>query len=476
MDPRKNPFLPRLVATRVIAGAAFVLGATAVQAGPVSTKQAAADFHQNIQPLLVQYCYDCHGDGNHKGNVAFDDLGSDQEMLANSKLWNAALKNVRAGLMPPDDGPRPSAAEVERLANWIKFGAFGLDPANPDPGRVTVRRLNRIEYRNTVRDLMGIDFNSEAEFPPDDTGHGFDNIGDALSISPLLLEKYLQAAEEVANTAVPKVARVLAVRSVTGRDFLREDGSHAPDQMPVGKPAHVSHTYTVKDTEDYRIVAEIQVKGSFDFDPNHCNLIMTVDGENRHQEEVIWSENKTIHIDLPAHLTAGDHVVAFEMQPLEPIPTPKQLPFQPGGGVAVPAGPRSNGAPGRANDAPVAAAAAAPVAPPVVPATPEVAATPAVAPAPGAAVAAAGVPLVLPNPADVALDPAIPAGLKVAPVAARTAARLDLHIASVQINGPAAEKYWIAPENYSRVFPQPEAPTEPKARTAYARDVLRRFA
>ncbi len=455
-----RPFVWLNLTALVVFAGSTLLGADA--------KQTAVNFHRDIKPLLANYCYDCHGDGSHKGKVAFDEL-SDADLQAKPDLWLAVLKNVRAGMMPPDDGPRPTPEEVTRLADWIKFQALGLDTANPDPGRVTVRRLNRIEYRNTIRELMGTDFNSEAEFPPDDTGHGFDNIGDALSISPLHLEKYLQAAEQIANTAVPKVAKVLAVRSAAGRDFLRKDGSRAPDQMPVGKAELVSHTYTITDTEDYRIVAELGVRGSFDFDPNHCNLIMTVDGEKRHQEEVIWSENKTIHIDLSAHLTAGDHVVAFEIQPLEPIPTPKQLPFQRGGGVPVPAGPRSNGAPGRANDVPVAAAAAAPdtpVAPASVPATPT----------PGAAIVAAAVPPAILDAADVALDPAVPAGLKVAPVAARTAARLDLRIASVQINGPAAEKYWIAPENHSRFFPKGAAPAEPKARDDYAREVLRSFA
>ena len=82
---------------------------------------------------------------------------------------------------------------------------FQTDPHNPDPGRVTVRRLNRVEYRNTVRDLMGVDFNTEKEFPADDTGHGFDNIGDVLTLSPMLLEKYLAAAKTVVTKAVPAV-------------------------------------------------------------------------------------------------------------------------------------------------------------------------------------------------------------------------------------------------------------------------------
>ena len=125
------------------------------------------------------------------------------------------LKNVRAGIMPPAGKPRPTEKEVGLLADWIKRDVFGVDPHDPDPGRVTIRRLNRVEYRNTVRDLTGFDFKAEEEFPPDDTGYGFDTIGEVLSVSPLLLEKYMQAAESIVAAAVPTVSRVVAERNVS---------------------------------------------------------------------------------------------------------------------------------------------------------------------------------------------------------------------------------------------------------------------
>src|SRR5206468_1863035 len=96
-----------------------------------------------------------------------------------------------------------SAEQIGQIENWIKGSAFKIDPKNPDPGRVTVRRLNRIEYRNTIRDLIGVNYDTDVEFPPDDTGHGFDNIGDVLSLSPLLLEKYITAARAIVSQSVP---------------------------------------------------------------------------------------------------------------------------------------------------------------------------------------------------------------------------------------------------------------------------------
>jgi mono/diheme cytochrome c family protein len=164
----------------------------------------AAVFHAQIRPILETYCFDCHGDGAHKGNVAFDELKSDQTVLTNRDLWWKALKNLRAGMMPPAKKPRPSPEQQQEIAQWIKSAVFGIDPANPDPGRVTVRRLNRVEYRNTIRDLMGVDYDTQTEFPPDDTSYGFDTIGDVLTLSPMLLEKYLIAAEKIVAQAVPE--------------------------------------------------------------------------------------------------------------------------------------------------------------------------------------------------------------------------------------------------------------------------------
>ena len=157
----------------------------------------AAQFEREILPILEDHCYQCHGDGEEKGKVCFDSFSSTSELMKQSQLWMHALKNIRSGTMPPAKKDRLPAADLLKLEEWIKRGTLQLDPHRPDPGRVTLRRLNRIEYRNTIRDLMGIDFHADEEFPADDTGYGFDNIGDVLSTSSLLLEKYMQAAEVI---------------------------------------------------------------------------------------------------------------------------------------------------------------------------------------------------------------------------------------------------------------------------------------
>src|SRR5437879_7276817 len=121
--------------------------------------------------------------------------------------------------MPAATRDRPADDETRLPERCIQYNAPGIDPEDPDPGRVTLRRLNRIEYRNTIRDLMGIDFKAAEEFPPDDTGYGFDNIGDVLTVSPILLEKYMQAAETIVAAAVPTAAMVVREGSIGGTEF-----------------------------------------------------------------------------------------------------------------------------------------------------------------------------------------------------------------------------------------------------------------
>jgi hypothetical protein len=177
--------------------------AAPVRAGAPVPGDPAEQFHRDVEPILSRYCYDCHGYGAQEGSVTFDEFESDEAVLGNRDLWFRALRMLRAGMMPPVDAERPSPDELARLEQWIKSGVFRIDPNNPDPGRVTVRRLNRVEYENTIRDLVGVDFDVNTEFPPDDSGHGFDNIGDVLTVSPLLLEKYIAAAETIVAKAVP---------------------------------------------------------------------------------------------------------------------------------------------------------------------------------------------------------------------------------------------------------------------------------
>ncbi len=187
--------------------------ASALQAAPTAT--VPVDFVTDVQPLLVNYCYDCHGDGKAKSGLALDSYQTVADVHAARPKWEAVLRNVSTHVMPPDDGgPIPTNAERDLVSRFLEQELFQLDPAHPDPGRVVLRRLNRAEYNATIRDLVGVDFRPADDFPPDDSGYGFDNIGDVLTLPPVLLEKYLAAAEKVIDTAIVTDPIQSAVRRI----------------------------------------------------------------------------------------------------------------------------------------------------------------------------------------------------------------------------------------------------------------------
>jgi hypothetical protein len=174
---------------------------------------AEVAFKHDVLPVLTRYCGDCHADGVSKGDVSLDGFTNVTAVLKDRKLWERVLQNVRSGDMPPPKKAQPTAGERDQLVTWMESTLFPVDPRHPDPGRVTLRRLNRAEYNHTIRDLVGVDFQPAADFPQDDVGYGFDNIGDVLSLPPVLWERYLRAAEMILDEAIivgppaPKVRR-----------------------------------------------------------------------------------------------------------------------------------------------------------------------------------------------------------------------------------------------------------------------------
>lgn len=310
------------------------LGLLALLAGPAGAQGWSAErFDAEVQPILEDYCFGCHGNGLEKGGVSLDGLADDDARRQDRDLWWAVLKNVRAGIMPPADQPQPSDEDRALLADWIKFGAFGIDPAEPDPGRVTVRRLNRIEYRNTVRDLLGVDYDTSVEFPPDDTGHGFDNIGDVLTLSPLLLEKYLAAARTIVERAVPTTARVVPEQTVAGRRFRVEGapvdepkaarGGRGPSPLVLSyyEPAAASAEVEAPHDGRYQLVVDLTANERYVdnvFDLNRCRLVFRVDGEELHRQEFSRQDGKPFRLEFDRDWKAGKHTLRFEVEPLTP--------------------------------------------------------------------------------------------------------------------------------------------------------------
>jgi len=213
--------------------------------------KAEAGLHGQVLPVLREYCWDCHGDGTHKGDVALDAFTNTPAILADRRLWERVLHVTSSGEMPPAKKPQPEAAARQQVVQWLDATLFPVDPERPDPGRVTLRRLNRAEYNNTIRDLVGVDFQPADDFPEDDVGYGFDNIGDVLSLPPLLLEKYLSAAESVVDAALvegprkPPVRHVAASQFAGGADNGPMRGLASNGELTVEVHAPAAGTYSV---------------------------------------------------------------------------------------------------------------------------------------------------------------------------------------------------------------------------------------
>ncbi len=186
------------------------LSLAAILVMPISFASADSDpkgpgpksFNEQIRPFLVKHCVACHGPEKVKKNLRLDQLGDDFASRPNRDKWLHVLKRVKAGEMPTEERARPTEKEIQLLSDWITANVKAADAKRAAEGRVVLRRLNRIEYENSVRDLLGVPVHLKEEFPQDSAAEGFDNVGSALHVSSFLMEKYLEAADKALNLAI----------------------------------------------------------------------------------------------------------------------------------------------------------------------------------------------------------------------------------------------------------------------------------
>ena len=178
----------------------------AALAAPLALSALAADdaaFHAAVDPLFKNVCAGCHNPQLSSGGMNIQVFLDPQSLTKNRDGWEIILQRLRAGEMPPQGIPKPPAEKVDALTTYIQSRLDDLDKSvKPDPGAVVAHRLNRYEYRNTIRDLLAVDFQADKNFPTDDSGYGFDNIGSVLTVSPLLMSKYIAAAQRIAARAM----------------------------------------------------------------------------------------------------------------------------------------------------------------------------------------------------------------------------------------------------------------------------------
>lgn len=157
---------------------------------------------ERIQTLLHRYCLECHAGDSAGGGIDLAALTTREVLYRRCRDWNKVPRALRDHLMPPTSEDQPTPEERREFADWVdtSIQAVARD-ARPDPGQGTIRRLNRVEYAHTMRDLLGLDVDAAKDLPSDAPGNGFDNQGDTLFIPPILMEKYLDATKRVLQLA-----------------------------------------------------------------------------------------------------------------------------------------------------------------------------------------------------------------------------------------------------------------------------------
>jgi mono/diheme cytochrome c family protein len=193
-------------ATISLAVGGIVVALALVVVRPARVSGQADEFDSVVLPVVKGTCANCHNDRLQSGGLNVTGMVSAASLAADRPAWEKVLQRLRAGDMPPASVTRP--AQLPAMIAYIERAFERADATAPaDPGRMTAHRLNRNEYTNTIRDLLGVRFRSEKDFPADDSGDGFDNMADLLTVSPLLMERYLAAAERIAawsmSTAIP---------------------------------------------------------------------------------------------------------------------------------------------------------------------------------------------------------------------------------------------------------------------------------
>jgi hypothetical protein len=283
-------------------------------ANPPKPKAAATStatgFETEVAPLVRKYCIACHSGPNPSGGVNVANDKTTAAVIKNRSTWENIARNISDNHMPPAGAPQPTATERDRITGWVESTFTKADCALHDPGRITLRRLNREEYNNTVRDLFGIDIRPADAFPSDDVGYGFDNIGDVLSLSPLLMEKYLNAAEKVAQTAI----------------LTPEDGNK-PMRLPAANMQHTvgnpynGNGFLISTNGDVHTDYDIPRDGEYTIrinaaqqpgGPDNAKMALHVDDKVVFTFDVAARERNPRDYELPMPLKAGKHRFAME--------------------------------------------------------------------------------------------------------------------------------------------------------------------
>ncbi len=309
--PESTPAVPSTPCISRAGAALCVAAALAASLASSGMRAALADdlnqqYQDTIRPLFAKYCFDCHGSDTAEGDLQLDSFASAAQVRDQRERWLKVQGQLRAESMPPEDADQPTAQQRAQLLEWIDLTINKADCDGPvNPGHVTLRRLNRIEYRHTIRDLLAVDYQPADDFPADDVGYGFDNIGDVLSLPPLLMEKYLAAAQQVSQQAIVTPSVPALDRSVPGRD-LQGAGSATAEARALSTSGEVFLELEMPTAGSYRLW--IRAAGDQAGD-EPVRIAFRVDGRDVVEQPVRATRSEPGEYSARINIPAGSHKI-----------------------------------------------------------------------------------------------------------------------------------------------------------------------
>ena len=274
---------------------------------PAATAMAADNFIKTVQPFLARNCIGCHNEKLKSGEVNLQQFTNMESMVRGRETFESLISKVRSGEMPPKGLPRPKEADIHAVTSLIESEFDRIDrKAKPDPGRVTARRLNKTEYNNTIRDLLAVRFKPADDFPADDSGYGFDNIGDVLTLSPVLLDKYLAAAEKISKMAVGAAPQI----KPTAERFKSVSG---PNRIP-GPLLGTKYKFPVDAEYDIRAgLAGGRLDGK-----ETVQVAIDMDGKEFKTIDLLPTQQRGRFTEVRIPFSQGEHLVRARLLP--PMP------------------------------------------------------------------------------------------------------------------------------------------------------------
>lgn len=241
----------RILAT-IVAG----IGAFAAAGVPCAEAGAVQGDLTPHRTLVTTYCAACHNERVRAGGLVLDTLSLERAGDA-ADTWEKVVRKLRTGAMPPVGRPRPAPALVDDFLASLESALDAAATANPNPGRpASIHRLNRTEYRNAMRDLFALEIDADALLPPDDSGFGFDNIAEVLSVSPGLLDRYMSAATKIARLALGD-PRTPTVAEYTPPTHLRQD-ARVSEALPFGSRGGMAIRHVFPRAGEYLVKVRLQ--------------------------------------------------------------------------------------------------------------------------------------------------------------------------------------------------------------------------